>query len=188
MEEDSVVVRVAVKADVKYIYQILDAMKTSARQRGIGISCRPVQYLCRKIYEGKAVVAITNEGEWVGFSYLETWSQNAFVSNSGLIIDSNHRGKGVAARIKKIIFDLSRKLYPGADIFSITTGAAVLKMNSDLGFRPVTFSEVATDSGFWNQCKACENYPILENKNRKMCLCTAMIYYSDCKQSRMKYS
>jgi GNAT superfamily N-acetyltransferase len=152
-------------------------MKTSALQRGAGISHRPVQYLCRKIYEGKAVVAVTDSGEWVGFSHLEAWSQNDFVSNGGLIVDPGHRGKGVASRIKKVIFELSRKLYPGADIFSITTGAAVLKLNSALGFQPITFSEVATDDGFWNQCKACENYSILESKNRKMCLCTAMIYY-----------
>jgi GNAT superfamily N-acetyltransferase len=183
MECESVIIRIAVRADVKYIYQILEAMKSSAHQRGAGISHRPVQYLCRKIYEGKAVVAVTDGGQWVGFSYLEAWSQNAFVSNGGLIVDPGHRGKGVASLIKKMIFDLSRKLYPAADIFTITTGAAVLKMNSDLGFRPVTFSQVTSDNGFWNQCNACVNYSILESKNRRMCLCTAMIYYSDCKQA-----
>ena len=183
MEEDSVIVRIAVKADVKYIYQILEAMKTSAQQRGAGISHRPVQYICRKIYEGKAVVAVTHDGKWVGFSYLEAWSQNTFVSNGGLIVNPGFRGKGVASRIKKMIFELSRKLYPGADIFSITTGAAVLRMNSALGFQPVTFSEVARDDGFWNQCKACINYPILESKNRTMCLCTAMIYHPERKRS-----
>jgi hypothetical protein len=180
MEEDSIITRIAIPADVKYVYQILDAMGSGAKERGTGIARRPVQYLCRKIYEGKAVIAVTQDSEWVGFSYLEAWSNNAFVSNSGLIVQPKFRRAGIASRIKKMIFDLSKKLYPKADIFSITTGAAVLKLNFDLGFQPVTFSDITKDDKFWDQCKSCSNYSILENNNRKMCLCTAMVRYSNC--------
>jgi hypothetical protein len=180
MEEDSVIIRIAVPSDVKYVYQILETMEASAKERGTGIQRRPVQYLCRKIYEGKAVIAVTKDSEWVGFSYLESWSNDAFVSNSGLIVYPKFRGAGIASGIKKMIFDLSKRLYPKANIFSITTGAAVLKLNFDLGFQPVTYSAITQDERFWDQCKSCANYSILESKNRKMCLCTAMVWYSTC--------
>ena len=184
MEEDSFIVRIAGKSDVKYIYQILEAVRASALKRGTGISSRPVQYMCRKIYEGKAVIALTQKEEWVGFCYLEAWSQDAFVSNSGMIVDPKFRGQGVASDMKNLIFELSRKLYPEANIFSITTGAHVLKLNEGLGFHPVTFREITEDPAFWDQCKSCENYSILESKQRKMCLCTAMVYYSKRKDFR----
>jgi GNAT superfamily N-acetyltransferase len=178
MEEDSIITRIAVPADVKYVYQILDTMDAGAKERGTGIARRPVQYLCRKIYEGKAVISVTSDSAWAGFSYLESWSNNAFVSNSGLIVHPAFRGKGIASEIKKMIFDLSKKLYPDANIFSITTGAAVLKLNFDLGFQPVTFSDITQDEKFWEQCKSCANHSILESTHRKMCLCTAMVKYS----------
>ena len=178
MEEDSIITRITIPSDVKYVYQILDAMEEGAKERGTGIAKRPVQYLCRKIYEGKAVISFTKDSEWVGFSYLESWSDNAFVSNSGLIVHPKFRGAGIASGIKKMIFDISKKLYPEANIFSITTGAAVLKLNFDLGFQPVPFSDITADNAFWDQCKSCANYSILESKNRKMCLCTAMVKYS----------
>jgi hypothetical protein len=158
MEEDSIITRMAIPSDVKYVYQILDAMEESAKERGTGIAKRPVQYLCRKIYEGKAVIAVTKDLEWAGFSYLESWSNDDFVSNSGLIVHPKFRGNRIASGIKKMIFDLSKKLYPKANIFSITTGAAVLKLNFELGFQPVAFSEIATGNAFWDQCKSCANY------------------------------
>jgi GNAT superfamily N-acetyltransferase len=179
MEEDSIIIRIAAPADVKYVYQILDTMEAGAKERGTGIARRPAQYLCRKIYEGKAVIAVTRDAVWVGFSYLESWSQNSFVSNSGLIVHPKFRGMGIASGIKKMIFELSKKLYPDANIFSITTGSAVLKLNFELGFQPVTFSDIAKDEKFWDQCKSCANYSILESTKRKMCLCTAMVKYSN---------
>jgi hypothetical protein len=176
MEEDSVTIRLAIPADVKYVYQILETMEQGAIERGTGIAKRPVQYICRKIYEGKAVIATGKNSEWVGFSYLESWDNNTFVSNSGLIVHPTFRGRGIASDIKKLIFELSKSLYPNAHIFSITTGAAVLKLNFELGFEPVSFSDIASEKAFWNQCKSCANYSILENKDRKMCLCTAMLF------------
>jgi GNAT superfamily N-acetyltransferase len=177
MEEDSgIVIRIAVPADVKYVYSIMEEMENSARARGTGIARRSPQSLCKKIYEGKAVIALNGSNEWVGFSYIEAWGGGEFVSNSGLIVNPAYRKSGVATAIKEQIFALSRRRYPGAKIFSITTGAAVLRLNHKFGFEPVTYSEITKDAGFWDQCRFCVNYPILESKGRKICLCTAMMF------------
>lgn len=169
-------IRIAVPADVKYVYPILEEMERSSRARGTGIGRRTPQSICKKIYEGKAVIAVAASGEWAGFSYIESWSDGAFVSNSGLIVNPAYRNAGVASAIKERVFALARSLYPAAKIFSITTGAAILKMNHRLGFEPVTYSEITGDERFWDQCKACVNYPILQGQGRKRCLCTAMLF------------
>ena len=176
MEEDADhIIRRAEPADVKYVYAILREMERSAIERGTGIARRSPQSLCKKIYEGHAVIALTPAGEWIGFSYVQVWGE--FVSNSGLIVRPEYRGQHIAARIKEMTFDLSRRLFPQSKIFSITTGAAVLTLNHQLGFRPVTYAEIPQDPAFWDQCKACVNYPLLQSKGRKICLCTAMVYY-----------
>ncbi len=124
-EGGSIDIRIAVPADIKYVYPILEEMERSARARGTGIARRTPQSLCRKIYEGKAIIAVTADGEWAGFSYIEVWGEGDFVSNSGLIVNPAYRGGGVAREIKRMIFELSRERYPRANVFSITTGAAV---------------------------------------------------------------
>jgi hypothetical protein len=169
-------IRIAVPADVKYVYPILKEMERSAAARGTGIAKRSAQSLCQKIYEGKAVIAVDGQ-EWAGFSYIESWGDGAFVSNSGLIVNPVYRKAGVAKAIKQEIFALSRRRYPGAGIFSITTGAAVMKMNHALGFQPVTYAEITQDAKFWDQCRHCVNHSILEANERTMCLCTAMLFY-----------
>jgi len=174
--EGGFITRLAVPADIKYVYPILEEMERSARARGTGIAKRTPQSLCKKIYEGKAVIAMAPDGEWAGFSYIESWSDGEYVSNSGLIVNPAYRNAGVATAIKQQVFALARKLYPAAKIFSITTGAAILKMNHRLGFEPVTYSEITGEDRFWEQCKACVNYPILESQGRKRCLCTAMLF------------
>jgi hypothetical protein len=174
--EGSVIVRTAVMSDIKYVYPILEEMESSAKARGTGIARRTPQSLCQKIYDGKAVIAMTAEGDWAGFSYIEVWSNGEFVSNSGLIVNPVYRNMGVARAIKQRIFDLARKLYPEAKIFSITTGAAIMKMNHRLGFEPVVYGAITRDDKFWNQCKHCVNYPILEANRREKCLCTAMVW------------
>jgi hypothetical protein len=126
--------------------------------------------------EGKAVIAFSMQGEWAGFCYIETWSHGQYVANSGLIVSPNFRKGGVARMIKRKIFDLSRNMYPDAKIFGLTTGLAVMKINSDLGYEPVTYSELTNDDAFWAGCKSCINYDILMSKERKNCLCTAMLY------------
>ena len=129
-----------------------------------------------KMLAGKAVIAVAENGDFAGFSYIETWGHKQFVANSGLIVAHAFRGQGLAMRIKRRIFQLSQELYPKAKIFSITTGAAVMKMNYELGFRPVPFSFLTDDPEFWKGCQGCRNYPILESNSFKMCLCTGLLY------------
>src|ERR1041385_7974599 len=151
-------------------------MEESAKARGTGIAKRSVEYIRDKMTEGKAVIALTEDRCWVGFCYIEEWSHGAFVANSGLIVSPQFRKSGVARQIKKKIFDLSRERYPNSKIFGLTTGLAVMKINSELGYEPVTYSELTNDEQFWSGCKSCVNYDILMSKERKNCLCTAMLY------------
>jgi GNAT superfamily N-acetyltransferase len=176
-EPDSrIQVVIAGPAHIKYVYPILKEMEASAKVRGTGIAKRSPQALCKKIYEGRAVIALAENGDWAGFSYIESWSDGEFVSNSGLIVNPIYRGAGVATAIKREIFELSRRLYPGAKIFSITTGAAVLRLNHQFGFEPVTYEQITRDGRFWDQCKHCVNHAVLESQGGKRCLCTAMLY------------
>ncbi len=169
-------VRIATTGDFKYANEIVKETAASAIVRGSGIAKRTVELLYRKMEEGKAVIAVTGAGEWVGFSYFEVWENEAFVSNSGLIVAPGFRNAGVAKAIKERIFKMSRRIYPKAKIFSITSGAAIMKMNSRLGFEPVSFAQITQDECFWEGCKSCVNYHILEGKQRCNCLCTAMLF------------
>lgn len=161
-----------------YVSEIQQEMYDSAQRRGTGIAKRSIEYLSKKISEGNAVVA-TENGEWVGFCYIETWSHGQFVANSGLIVSPKFRHGGIATLIKDRVFALSREKFPNAKIFGLTTGLAVMKINSDLGYKPVIYSELTQDEEFWNGCKNCVNYEILMKKERKNCLCTAMLFVPD---------
>ena len=176
MDNQDIIIRVATPADKIYSEIITNEMEASAKARGTGIAKRSPEYISKKIDEGKAVIAIANTGQWVGFCYIETWSHGEYVANSGLIVSPDFRKSGVAKGIKKKIFGLSRKLYPDAKIFGLTTGLAVMKINSELGYEPVTYSELTQDEAFWAGCRSCVNYDILMGKERKNCLCTAMLY------------
>ena len=176
MEHQNIIVRVATPDDTHYAVTITDEMEASAKARGTGIAKRSPAYLEQKMNEGKAVIAHTPDGSWVGFCYIEAWGHDEFVANSGLIVAPAFRKSGVAKQIKKRIFDLSREMYPHAKIFGLTTGLAVMKINSDLGYEPVTYSELTDDDEFWAGCKSCVNYDILMSKERKNCMCTAMLY------------
>lgn len=158
-----------------YAQTIVDEMESSAKARGTGIAKRSPDYIKQKMSEGKAIIAITQDGTWVGFCYIETWDGD-YVANSGLIVSPEFRKTGVAKAIKQHIFELSREMYPTAKIFGLTTGLAVMKINSDLGYEPVTYSELTQDEKFWAGCKSCVNYDILMMKERKNCLCTAMLF------------
>lgn len=176
MDNDRVIVRKAVLSDCKYAATITAEMEASAKARGTGISKRSVTAIMKKIREGKAVIALTVNKIWVGFSYIEAWSNGEFVSNSGMIVNPLFRGQGVASRIKKRVFQLSREKYPAAKLFSITSGLAIMRMNSKLGFLPVTFNEITRDPEFWKGCKSCVNFNILQKKGCQNCLCTAMLF------------
>jgi hypothetical protein len=176
VKNTKLIFRTAQEADIHYAETITIEMERSAKVRGTGIAKRSPDYIAQKMIEGKSVIALTTDNDWVGFCYIETWSHGAFVANSGLIVNPDYRALGVAKSIKKQIFELSRKLYPKAKIFGLTTGLAVMKINSDLGYEPVTYSELTQDEQFWSGCKSCINYEILTMKERKNCLCTAMMY------------
>ncbi|HEY5409059.1 MAG TPA: GNAT family N-acetyltransferase [Ginsengibacter sp.] len=176
MEQSNIIVRIATSSDYKHAQTITDEMAASAQARGTGIAKRSSEYIQQKMEEGKAVIAVTEDNTWVGFCYIEAWGKEGFVANSGLVVAPAFRKTGIAKQIKKRIFDLSREKYPNAKIFGLTTGLAVMKINSDLGYEPVTYSELTDDENFWAGCKSCVNYDILMSKERKNCMCTAMLY------------
>jgi hypothetical protein len=159
-----------------YAQQICDEMAASAKARGTGIAQRKPEYIVQKMHEGKAIIAISDTDKWAGFCYIETWSHGKYVANSGLIVSPEFRQNGLAKKIKEAAFALSRWKYPDAKLFGLTTGLAVMKINSDLGYEPVTYSELTDDNEFWKGCQSCVNYEILIKKERKNCLCTAMLY------------
>ena len=176
MNTSDFVVIPASEKHIGYAEQICNEMAESAKARGTGIARRSPEYVANKMKEGKAVIALHKDGTWAGFCYIETWSHGDFVANSGLIVNPLFRKAGLAKAIKKRIFDLSREKYPRAKIFGLTTGLAVMKINSDLGYEPVTYSELTQDEEFWKGCQSCVNYDILMMKERKNCMCTAMLW------------
>ena len=158
-----------------YSQEICDTIEKSAQLRGTGIAKRTPEYIQKKMESGDAMIALDNE-KFVGFCYIESWQHGKFVAHSGLIVHPDYRNLGLAKEIKSKIFDYSLKKYPDAKIFGITTGLAVMKINSDLGYKPVPFSELTSDPTFWSGCKTCTNFEILKSKENKMCLCTGMLY------------
>ena len=169
-------IAVANASHVKYVDEVLETINHAAKVRGTGIAKRSPEYVKQKMIEGKAVLALYHGEEFAGFSYIESWSNKKVVANSGLIVAPRFRGIGLAKVIKRRIFDLSREMFPDAKIFSLTTGEAVMKMNSELGYRPVTFPSLTDDEAFWRGCESCVNFDILQRNGRRMCLCTGMLY------------
>ena len=159
----------------KYVDTILDTIEKAAKVRGTGIAKRTHEYVATKMKEAKAVIALYGE-EFVGFSYIETWGNKQYVTTSGLIVDPKFRGLGVAKRIKDLTFTLARTRWPHAKIFSLTSGAAVMAMNTQLGYHPVTFADLTDDEAFWRGCEGCINVDVLKRTGRKYCICTGMLY------------
>lgn len=170
----SVAILVADSGHKQYATTICQMMEDAAKVRGTGIAKRKPEYIESKMEQGSAVIALENE-QVIGFCYIEHWENKKFVANSGLIVHPDYRHSGLAKNIKKKILELSKLKYPDAKLFGITTSLAVMKINAELGYKPVTFSELTTDEAFWNGCKSCKNHDILERTERKMCLCTGMI-------------
>lgn len=168
-------VQVASIVHYGFAEEICRLMEESAKVRGTGIAKRKPEYIQNKMLEGKAIIAFNGE-ELAGFCYIESWGDKKFVANSGLIVRPDLRKSGLARLIKQKAFELSRKKFPDAKIFGITTSLAVMKINTELGYKPVTFSELTNDDAFWKGCESCVNYDILQRNNRRMCLCTAMLF------------
>ncbi len=166
---------IANESHIKYAQIISDTITESAKVRGTGIAMRTPEYIIRRLQNGQAVIALDGDN-FAGFCYIEVWGHKKFVANSGLIVHPTYRKQGLAKKIKKAIFELSRKKFPDAKIFGITTGLAVMKMNYELGYKPVTFSELTDDPEFWKGCQTCKNFDVLTRTEYKMCLCTGMLF------------
>lgn len=179
------IIEVASSEHKKFALEICKMIAESAKARGTGIAERKPEYIEAKIDKGHAVIALWGD-QLAGFCYIETWSHGKYVANSGLIVNPDLRRLGLARKIKERVFNLARDLYPAARVFGITTSLAVMKINSALGYQPVTFSELTQDPAFWDGCRSCPNYDILERNQRRMCLCTAMLAPSKEESEAMK--
>lgn len=180
MEENSPEVKIVI-ADAShevYVDLILDTIREAAKRRGTGIAERTHEYVATKMREGKAVLALCGD-RFAGFSYIETWGNKHYVTTSGLIVHPDFQGQGIARRIKDYTFTLARVRWPHAKIFSLTSGDAVMKMNTDLGYVPVSFRQLTTDESFWKGCQGCVNHEILKEKDHQFCICTGMLYDPD---------
>ena len=175
MEAEEIQVLVADASHEKYVDTILKTIAEAAKVRGTGIARRTHEYLLTKMKEAKAVIALQGD-KFAGFSYIETWGNKQYVTTSGLIVHPDFRGIGLAKRIKDMTFSLARTRWPNAKIFSLTSGAAVMAMNTQLGYKPVTFADLTDDEAFWKGCEGCINVDVLHRTNRKYCICTGMLY------------
>ena len=177
ISEVPIEVIVADASHEKYVDEILETISAAAKVRGTGIAKRTHEYVAQKMREGKAVIALAGEEkEFAGFCYIESWGNKQYVANSGLIVVDKFRRRGLAKRIKKTAFDLSRKMWPNAKLFGLTSGGAVMRINTELGYVPVPFAELTDDEEFWKGCQGCINHDILERTGRRYCICTAMLY------------
>ncbi|MFT4735940.1 MAG: hypothetical protein ACI8QD_000350 [Cyclobacteriaceae bacterium] len=171
----SIRVVVATKKHLIYADSVCQLIEISAKERGTGIAKREPEYIKMKIDEGKAIIALEGE-QLAGFCYIETWSDKSYVVNSGLIVAHAFRKSGLAKKIKRTAFEHSKKMFPNAKMFGLTTSLAVMKINSELGYHPVTYDRLTTDQVFWRGCSSCVNYEILKSKEQSNCICTAMLY------------
>ncbi len=175
MAQNELTVEVASEKHLIYVDEILKTIEDAAKVRGTGIAKRKPEYVAQKIKEAKAVIALQGE-RFAGFSYIETWEHKQYVTTSGLIVHPDFRGMGLAKRIKDLTFSLARTRWPHAKIFSLTSGAAVMTMNTQLGYKPVTFAELTSDESFWKGCEGCINVDVLKRTDRKYCICTGMLF------------
>lgn len=172
---EKIEILVANENHIEYVPLILKTIEDAAKVRGTGIAKRTPEYVEQKMREGKAIIAFV-DGEFAGFCYIETWGNKQYVANSGLIVVDRFRGHGLAKSIKKKSFQLSRERYPEAKLFGLTSGGAVMKINTELGYVPVPFAELTDDEAFWRGCQGCCNYDVLQRTERRYCICTAMLY------------
>ena len=169
-------VLIADETHINYVQIILDTIEAAAKVRGTGIAKRTPEYVQTKMKEGKAIIALADGNEFAGFCYIESWGNKQFVANSGLIVVEKFRQHGLAKRIKTKAFSLARAMFPDAKVFGLTSGAAVMKINTDLGYVPVSFAQLTDDDAFWRGCEGCVNYDVLKRTDRKYCICTAMLF------------
>jgi hypothetical protein len=175
VKQPKLTIQVANESHIKYVQTILDTIEAAAKVRGTGIAKRTPEYVEQKMKEGKSIIALMGE-EFAGFCYIESWGNKQFVANSGLIVVDKFRQHGLAKKIKQYAFSLARAMFPTAKVFGLTSGAAVMKINTELGYAPVTFGQLTDDEAFWRGCRGCVNYDILMRTGRWYCICTAMLF------------
>ncbi|NRA64789.1 MAG: GNAT family N-acetyltransferase [Pseudobacteriovorax sp.] len=184
---DQYILKISGHDEAEFAKEICEEMAVSAQKRGTGIARRSVDYIYKKLESGQAFVAIDRHAlQIAGFCYIEIWNDGAYIANSGLLIFPNHRGKGLASRLKAFAFQKSTETFPDAKLFGLTTSAAVMEINSDLGYRPVPYDRLTNDKAFWNDCRSCVNFNVLQNKQCRNCLCTAMLYDPNKKHKSIK--
>lgn len=174
-QEPEIKIVLADESHVHYVDEILETIAAAAKVRGTGIAKRNPEYVKQKMIEGKAVLALCGD-DFAGFSYIETWDNKQYVTTSGLIVPDRYRGRGLARRIKHMTFSLARARWPEAKIFSLTSGAAVMKLNTQHGYKPVTFAQLTNDESFWHGCEGCVNFDVLQRTDRRYCICTGMLF------------
>ena len=174
-QQDQLTIQIANEGHLGYVQAILDTIEAAAKVRGTGIAKRSPEYVELKMKEGKAIIALMGN-EFAGFCYIESWGNKQFVANSGLIVVEKFRQHGLAKKVKQYAFSLARAMFPDAKVFGLTSGAAVMKINTELGYAPVTFAQLTDDESFWRGCQGCINYDILTRTDRKYCICTAMLF------------
>lgn len=170
-----ITVEVASEKHIPYIKDILAAIYEASKVKGNSIVMRDPDYLAVKMKEGKAVIALSGD-DFAGFCYIECWQDEQFVANSGLIVKPEYRGQHLATRIKEKIFEVSRTMFPNVCIFSITKSQAVIKMNTALGFRQVSYDQLTTDPKFWKGCDTCPHFQELLSNGYKSCQCTGLLF------------
>ena len=173
--DNQIEIVVANEAHISYVPTILQTIEDAAKVRGTGIAKRSPEYVEQKMREGKAIIALADD-EFAGFCYIESWGHKQYVANSGLIVVEKFRRHGLAKAIKQKSFELSRQMYPDAKLFGLTSGAAVMRINAELGYIPVTFAQLTDDEAFWRGCESCVNHDVLMRTERRYCICTAMLY------------
>ena len=165
----------ATQEHLPYVDAVVQALEDASRAKGTGLAKRSPEYIRSKIEQGKAVIALYKDS-LAGFCYIESWEHERYVATSGLIVCPEYRSHGLATAIKKEAFHLARRKFPAAKMFGLTTSLAVMRINSSLGFVPVTFTELTADQEFWKGCETCQYYDVLQRSGNKNCLCTGMLF------------
>ena len=77
------IITVADSSHFKHAEAICNLMAEAAYVIGTGIAQRDPNYICKKMEEGKSIIALDGEKP-VGFCYIESWDGQKYVANSGL--------------------------------------------------------------------------------------------------------
>jgi len=177
-------VRRAAESDLQFVPSVASAIDDEVAAGAIGIARRSAADLASRIRTGEAIIALAAEAtsdhapagaDWAGFCYVAAWEEGRFVSTSGLIVAPQHRGRGLAKRLKERALELAAERYPGAIAFGLSTSSAVARINEELGFRAASYSALPADSAFWDGCRTCPLHADLVANERRTCHCRAVI-------------